>query len=168
LDGGPIEYESNTDKTKEKEKMAKTSSVHKIHASAGDAAVSGLFNGLLAGACMAGYLVIAGLLLGQGASFMGYFAAGSAVSPILGTISHLAVSAIYGIIFSLILHWLRAAQTHLLPGWTKGLAFALLLWLVAVLFVLPGPGVLLRTIPAVHFLMAHIVYGLMLGYRQKP
>ena len=98
---------------------------------------------------------------------MGYFASGAAVSPQLGILSHLAVSAVYGMLFGLILRWTRLGQFKSVPGWFTGLTYALLLWLAAILFILPGPGSLLKAIPVVHFLLAHIVYGLVLGLRQK-
>jgi hypothetical protein len=148
--------------------MEKLENLTKEKTSFGDAAVSGLFNGLVAGAAMAVYLVLAGLLLGHGAGFMSYFATGAVVSPQLGTLAHLGVSGIYGILYALLLRGMRFAKFTTVPGWAMGFAYALLLWLVAVLVVLPGPGALLKSIPAVHFLVAHGVYGLVLGLRQKP
>jgi hypothetical protein len=78
-------------------KMTELERLSKERISSGGAAVSRLFNGLLAGAAMAVYLVLAGLLLGQGVRFMDYFAAGVAVSPHLGIFCHLSVSAVYKI-----------------------------------------------------------------------
>lgn len=88
--------------------MDKTKIVTNQPASAGDAAVSGLFNGLIAGIAMGFYLVFAGLVDGQGITgYPAYFGLGKTQSP-------------------------------------------------------------LAAIPTLHFILAHLVFGLALGFLQKP
>lgn len=67
---------------------------------AGDAAVEGLINGILAGIVMA--VVVVGIETLAGASplaALAYFAVSNDASPFLGLFTHIAVSGIYGVIF---------------------------------------------------------------------
>jgi hypothetical protein len=49
------------------------------------------------------------------------------------------------------------------PLWPAGLAYGLVLLLVAEVIVLPATGSPLRDIPIVHFALAHVIYGVVLG-----
>jgi len=138
-------------------------------ASAGDAAVSGLFNGLLAGIAMGFYLVFAGLVDGQGLTgYLAYFGLGKTQSPLAGLLLHLAISGIYGVIYGAVRHWVGLDHNHLLPRWLVGMVYGLLTWVLAVYLILPGIGSSLVAIPTLHFILAHLVYGLALGFLQKP
>ena len=99
--------------------MEKTHTQIKPHSSIGDAAVSGLFGGLLGGLAMALVIILFSLFAGQGLSYMGYFSTATPVPPLQGLLMHLAVSAIYGMLFSLILHGLKVDRLNL-PGWLVG------------------------------------------------
>ena len=95
----------------------------------GDAAVDGLFAGILAGLGMAAYLVLSGLTGGTAPEVMvGRFDPGIDGGWLSGTLAHLAVSAVYGVIFaflfSLLVRWRPAAQRF---GWLVGLVYGLLL-----------------------------------------
>jgi hypothetical protein len=139
------------------------------HVSAGDAAVSGLFSGLLAGIVMGLYLVFAGLLAGQGvAGYLAYFGLGKAVTPLAGLMLHLAISGIYGIIFGVVRHWVGLDRRQAVPRWLVGLVYGLITWVLAVYLILPGLGSSLNQIPTLHFVLAHAVFGLVLGIQQKP
>jgi len=122
---------------------------------AGDAAVSGLLNGIVGGAAMAAYLLIA---LGIG----GESPAGGAASPLAGAVSHLAMSAIYGVVFALI--WRLIARRT--PGrglaMLGGLIYAGILFAAAEFVLLPAANSPMLDIP-VHFGIAHVIYGLVLG-----
>jgi hypothetical protein len=132
----------------------------------GDAAVDGLLAGGLAGVVMAVYLTVAGLTWGDGvAATLGHFDPGGTASPVVGVISHLAVSGVYGALFGI--GWrvvARLWQRLLAYAWVGGLAFGLALWGLAAVFLLPGAASALRAISPLHFAIAHLVYGLTLGF----
>jgi hypothetical protein len=148
--------------------MAKAKIFTKTQVSAGDAAVTGLFSGLQGGAAMAGIIVLFSILNGQGLSYLGYFSAGEPIIPLVGLVTHLAVSSIYGMLYALGRRLTGLDRRKLLPGWAAGLVFALGLWLIAVVLFLPAAKSLLLTLPWVVFLTGHIIYGLVVGLRQKP
>ncbi len=126
----------------------------------GDAAVDGLIHGAVAGAAMAVYLIVVGLVSGEGpAQMLARFDPGGGASPLTGGLMHLAVSGVYGIGFALI----RRLIGRRVPGWLAGLIYGVLLLLVAEAIVLPSAISPLRAIPALHFAVAHGLYGLTLG-----
>lgn len=131
----------------------------------GDTAVDGLLAGCGAGVVMALYLGLVGLWLGEGlAAMLGRFDPGLTGSPVMGTLAHLAMASIYGILFALIL---RLAPRHCLqrvPAWLAGLAYSLILLLAAVTVFLPLSGSPLQEISTLHFAIAHAIYGLAMGY----
>ncbi|MBI3243239.1 MAG: hypothetical protein HYZ49_13195 [Chloroflexi bacterium] len=131
----------------------------------GDAAVDGLLAGGMAGVLMAVYLAVAGLTWGDGIGVtLGHFDPGATASPVVGVISHLAVSGVYGALFGV--GWRLVArlwQRLSAYAWLGGLAFGLALWGLAGVVLLPGAASALRAVPPLHFVIAHIVYGLTLG-----
>lgn len=128
---------------------------------AGDAAVEGLVHGIIAGVAMAAYLVVAGLLGGDSpATMLGRFGLGSEASPIAGVLGHLAVSAVYGIIWGLI--WRSVHHRSGVPGSLAGIAYGLVLFLGSQVL-LPAAGSPRAAVPAVHLAVAHVIYGLVLG-----
>jgi len=134
----------------------------KQNSNLGDAAVDGLLAGLGAGVAMVVYLMISGMVAGEGAGeVLGRFGPGILVTPLAGTLSHLAVSAIYGVFFGVIIHPLR----NRFPGWLSGLVYGALLFLVAWFFLLPGSGSPLLELSPLRFGTAHLVYGIVLGWR---
>jgi len=135
--------------------------------SASDAAVSGLFNGLLGGCAMALVIVMFSLLAGQGAAYLSHFSSEVPVPPMQGLLMHLAVSSIYGLLFGLIRNWAWLNRLNRLPGWLVGLVYALGLWVLAVALLLPAAKSQMLNLPWVVFLAGHIAYGLVLGARQK-
>jgi hypothetical protein len=132
----------------------------------GDTAVDGLIAGLVAGAAMALYLVLAGVLTRAGPlGILGLFDPGRVGNAVTGTLAHLAVSAIYGAIGALVLAGLR----RLWPGlarlsWLAGLGYGLLLLGMAWWVMLPAVDSPLLQVTPIHFAIAHGVYGLVLGY----
>jgi len=128
---------------------------------AGDAAVDGLISGIVAGAVMALYLVIAGWLLGTDAGTMlARFDPGEATSPLRGALMHLAVSGVYGIVYALIATRLWRVRW---PGALKGIAYAAILFVVTEGLLLPRTQSPLLAIPWTHFAIAHLLYGATLG-----
>ncbi len=88
--------------------MADTRSVHDKDVTIGDVAVNGLLGGILAGAAMLVYLLVALGLGGESLStvLLRFGPADGAASPLFGAVDHLAVSGIYGMVFALIWHWI--------------------------------------------------------------
>ena len=142
--------------------------------STGDAAVDGLFGGVLAGIGMAAYLVLASLMLegGPGAMFS-RFEPGQEAAPLNGLLVHLAVSGVYGVVFGIGYQAIagrkreaRTARQAIVSGAVYGLALMLLAWLV----LLPGAGSALVEMPVAHFAIGHLIYGAILGvmlYRSR-
>ena len=148
--------------------MAKIEGRVKEKISTGDAAVNGLFNGILGGLAMAAVIVIFSLLAGKGLGYLAYFSTGTPVLPLLGLVMHLGVSSIYGMLYGLGRQWARLDRLTRLPAWLAGLVYAMGLWVFAVTLLLPATKALILTLPWVVFFTGHIAYGLVLGYRQKP
>lgn len=142
--------------------MDSTKSVSSSTSNAGDAAVGGLFQGLLAGLVMAGYLLIASLLQGIGPGELWSRFAGPPSSPWTGVLTHLAVSAIYGVIWGLLWRLLHRMLPRV-PAWVAGPVYGLVLLLIAqaaISTLYP----LMMDIGVVHRTVAHLIYGLVLGF----
>ncbi len=130
----------------------------------GDAAISGLFGGLLGGLAMALVILLFSLAAGQGPAYLGYFSTNTPFPPIQGLLMHLAVSSIYGMLYGLMLFWTRLERLKV-PGWLAGLIYALLLWVFAVTVLLPAAQSLMLRLPWYVFFGGHVAYGLVLGWR---
>jgi hypothetical protein len=128
---------------------------------ASETAIDGLGYGFLAGLVM--MVVLFGFGLFQGSSpaeVLDRFAPPLAERGTLTAgLAHLAVSAVYGAIFGLL--WSQLA-TRRLPGWLVGLAYGLVLLLVARFLQVSMPDEALN-LPFVQLLVAHLVYGGSLG-----
>lgn len=131
----------------------------------GDVAVDGLFSGLVAGIINGGILLVGGLLIGSNpVTTWGWFDPRVSSEPIAGGLLHLAISAVYGLIFALIFQgviriWKRASSL----GWFIGLLYGLMLWLLAEGIFLSGLDSKLQEIPLWLFVIFHSVFGLSLG-----
>ena len=148
--------------------MEKTNAYVPQHTSTGDSAVSGLFGGLQGGVAMAVVIVIFSLVAGKGLDYLGYFSSGTPVQPILGLLGHLAVSSIYGMLYGLLRHWIGLDRLVRVPGWLAGLIYALGLWVLAILVILPAAQSAFLTLSWVVFFTGHVAYGLVLGLRLRP
>lgn len=117
---------------------------------------------------MAAVLMIAGLLTGVGpASTIARFdpAGADAASPLTGALIHLAVSAVYGLLFGVLFRWLgRGRWAGRATAVILGLAYGLLLLLTAQGLIATSAGAGLREMPALHFAAAHVVYGVAVGW----
>jgi len=113
------------------------------------------------------YLSLAAFALLSGESpvaVASHFSTGELTSPWLGLFGHLAVSAIYGALFgALIWPVLRRASDRKIASWLGGLAFAAILLLLAQFAILPNTNSPLDILPYWHWVIAHGVYGLVLG-----
>jgi hypothetical protein len=127
----------------------------------GSAAVDGLMAGAAAGVAMLGYLLItsgdapAGLLN----RFTG---AGMESSPLMGAVGHLALSAIYGMIFALVWRALRGSPRRLFRI-IGAVIYGLVLFAASQWVILPTVGSPLLELPAMHWGIAHGIYGVVLG-----
>jgi hypothetical protein len=146
--------------------MSNSQPLIRARSSIGDAAVDGLLNGVVAGVVMAIYLMISGVLTGAGlAATLSAFDLGQGVSPVRGALIHLAVAAIYGMVFSLIYRLIGRGRSIGRGGNVLiGLAYGLLLWLITQIAFAAGINVVLSSLPAVHFAAAHLAYGALLGW----
>lgn len=133
--------------------------------SLGDASVDGLLAGIFAGAAMAAYLVLATVVERESpASLLSRFDPGSTGSWLTGLVAHLAVSAIYGLLFSIVYR----LMSQFAPGarrWRRmsGIGYGALLFLIARFLLLPVVDSPLMGITAIHFALSHAIYGLLLG-----
>ena len=141
--------------------MAPTNTYSSKSTTAGDAAVGGLFHGLVAGLAMAAYIVLIGLLQGIGPVMIWTRLGGALENPVSGLLAHLAVSGVYGVIWGLI-WWPIHRRLPQLPAWLGGLVYGLLLLVIAQAAV-AALNPLLMDIGLAHRAVAHLVYGLVLG-----
>lgn len=131
----------------------------------GDTAVDGLISGILAGLAMAAYLVLVGLLTGIPAIVMlGRFDPGIDGGWLISTLAHLAVSGVYGVVFALLFAVMVRIRRPLLRfGWLIGLIYSLVLVALARGVLLPIAGSALLEIEPTHLVIAHVIYGLVVG-----
>jgi heme A synthase len=145
--------------------MTQEQFVMRKKATTGDAAVDGLLAGIAAGVVMALFLLIVGALSGVSpADVVGRFAPAQANSPLVGLLTHLAVSAIYGVIYGLLFLALSQLRSGLARfGWLAGFVYGLLLYAIASGAIRAGAdsGLAYYTTPIL--LAAHAVYGLVTG-----
>ena len=97
----------------------------------GDTAVNGLIAGILAGLVMAAYLVLSGVLSGfSPAVMLGRFDPGMDGRWLIGTLAHLAVSGVYGVIFASLVFDFGAHAAVAAALWLAGGAglWACLIW----------------------------------------
>jgi hypothetical protein len=132
----------------------------------GDVAVDGLLAGMGAGVIMGLLLAILGLLDGSNpVELLGRFDPAGQDQALVGGLMHLAMSAIYGVLFAIVYHFLagRWAATRRW-GWLIGAGYGLALWLAAQFVFLPRTGAALAEIAPLHFALGHLAYGEALGY----
>ncbi len=133
--------------------------------SAGDTAVDGLVAGLPAGLGMAIVLALTGLLSGRPPLVtLGYFDPAQAGNWLTGLLAHLAVSAIYGVVFAL----LMGIVGRIRPSWQRlvvvwGAVYGLVLLAVAYGVWFTAVTAPLSQIAAWQMGASHVVYGLSLG-----
>jgi hypothetical protein len=146
--------------------MSNSQPLIRARSSIGDAAVDGLLNGVAAGIVMAMYLILIGVVTGGGVTtILSAFDLGQGTSPVRGVLIHLAVAAIYGIVFSLLYRLLGRRKSIGRSGNVMiGLAYGLLLWLITQIAFATGINVALSSLPTAHLAVAHAIYGAVLGW----
>ena len=145
--------------------MDNSKSLMRAHRSVGDAAVDGLLNGLIAGSIMTIYIALIGVTMGTNlAAVLSAFDLGQGTSPVRGVLIHLAIAAIDGMIFSLIYRLIEQHRTVGQGGSVLiGLVYGLLLWSIAQVAITAGINDSLGSLPVVHLVVAHVIYGVTLG-----
>lgn len=129
-----------------------------------DQAVDGLLRGLAAGVAMILFLALATALAGRDVvEMLASLAATESARPFNGVLSHLAVSAVFGIVWGVAAPLLLRRTTLPLRLW--GMLYALPLYSIAQPAILPGEA--LVQIPAILFLFGHFTYGVTLGVLQS-
>ena len=145
--------------------MDKTGQISRNKSGVSNLAVDGLIYGLISGAAMVLSLAALALLSGETpGAYLEHFSAAGLTSPLQGLLSHLAVSAIYGVIFGA-LGWpvlVRFSSSKMI-GWLGGVVYAILLLILAQTAILPGTGSPLAQLPIWQWALGHGVYGLVLG-----
>ncbi len=132
------------------------------------AAVSGAFNGLLAGVFMELYVLLAGMVVaGSNWAYMSYLDLAHSGSPLQAVFTQLGVSLLFGAVFGMFCFWSGLVKERVLPPWLAGLAYAMLLWALAAMLVLPQDQFTMNTLSSVYLLFAYMVYGLIMGLRQR-
>ena len=146
--------------------MDNSKSLVRARSSIGDAAVDGLLNGAIAGLVMAIYLLVFGVAAGAGlAATLSALDLGQGTSPVRGALIHLAVAAIYGMVFSLIYRLIERSRPIGRGGtMIMGVTYSLGLWLITQIAFASGIHVALSSLPAVHLAVAHALFGLTLGW----
>ena len=130
-----------------------------------DVILDGLFGGLAGGVVMGVYLVLWGWMAGRSPeTVLGLFDPGQSGVATAGALTHLAVSAVYGIFFGLLWWTLRWSLHLAVPSSLTGIAYGLALLSVAKAVILPLSGTPLAEIPTLHFALAHMMYGAVLGW----
>lgn len=131
----------------------------------GDTAVDGLLAGLIGGVLMTLFLALVGWAGGAPPqATVALFDPAQTGNWLSGLLAHLAVSAIYGLVLALLLRGVRRIR----PSWARfswllGLAYGLLLYGVVQTALATGIDSGLVQFTAVILLIAHAIYGLVLG-----
>ena len=145
--------------------MDKTGQISRNRLGVSNLAVDGLIYGLISGVAMVLSLAAFALLSGETpAAYLEHFSAGGLTSPLQGLLSHLAVSAIYGVLFgALIWSVLVRFSSAKIISIIAGLVYAAFLLFMAQTAILPGTSSPLAQLPFWQWAMSHVVYGLTLG-----
>jgi len=146
--------------------MDKTGQLLKTKESSKNLAVDGLLFGLVGGIAMAVILLAFALISGEApATLLARFGTGNSTSPLQGLLSHLAVSATYGLLFGTVF-WplLKRLSSPKQFAWLGGIVYAVLLLLLSQFVLLPSAHSPLLQIPFWEWAAGHLVYGMVLGY----
>lgn len=126
---------------------------------AGEVAVDGLLRGILAGIVMMALLIVLGWREGLVPSeVIEAFGTRTPSNVVNGLFSHIAISAIYGILWAFLLN--AGLNKLKAPRWLIGMGYGLLLYGITRLL---GPLSGLAVLNPVSLAVANIVYGAVLG-----
>ena len=128
-------------------------------------AVDGVIFGVVAGVAMFLSLMVLALFSGQAPGVvLARFSGGGSTSPLFGLLGHLGVSAIYGVLFGVLI-WpvLMRFSPGKISAVLAGILYAGFLVLLAQIAILPGMNSSLSQIPFWQWALGHGIYGLVLG-----
>jgi hypothetical protein len=129
--------------------------------STSEAAVEGLLRGIAAGIAMLAFLLVTGLVMGDPERQTILAAGGElAASPVTSLFAHLAVASFYGLLWGPAWRWI--SRHSALPAWMAGMAYGIVLFVLAqsLAQALPLP---LQQLSSGVMLAAHSFYGFVLG-----
>ncbi|MBI4789274.1 MAG: hypothetical protein HY782_19755 [Chloroflexi bacterium] len=131
----------------------------------GDVAVDGLLAGLGAGVAMAIVLTAVGAVSGDApTSVLARFDPSERAHPLVGALMHLAAAGVYGLLFGVIWRAMGRRMSGRITALASGIVYGLALFVLAETVLLPSARSPLLAIPASAFGLAHVVYGLTLGW----
>jgi RNA polymerase sigma-70 factor, ECF subfamily len=108
---------------------------------------------------------IAALVLGAAAMAN----TGSSLAPVaIGAAIHLLTALVFSILFRLVCQWIGHPPTRAGVPLLVGLAYGLLLWLIAIVCIVPRLDTWLAEIAPLSFFLQHLVYGGVLGLICPP
>lgn len=137
--------------------------VTRVSKGIGDAAVDGLLRGVAAGLAMALVLAVSGLFAQLSIGFvLSRFDPTSNGSALTGLLAHLATAGIYGVIFALLTAPIAARLGVRLV--LVGLVYGVILLLISRGVIASEVGAPLRSLPVAGWTLAHLVYGVTLGW----
>jgi hypothetical protein len=130
-----------------------------------DLAVDGFIAGILSGMAMGVVLFLGEWILGgMAGEFLNLFSPFANYPLVSGGLVHLAVSSIYGLVFGLVVFLVYKILRGRLPLAVLGLVYGLVLFFLAQTAFVTGIGSALQAIPGWLFLLAHLMYGGLLGF----
>lgn len=143
--------------------MAEGKILTKASRSLGDVAVDGLLRGVAAGIAMAVVLTVSGLAAQFSVQFvMSRFDPTGAGSALTGLLAHLATAGIYGLLFALITAPAAPRLGNRIV--LAGVVYGVILLLISRGLIANELGAPLRTLPSAGWVLAHVAYGLVLGW----
>lgn len=133
----------------------------------GDSIIMGILGGTISGIVMIGYLVAIGLVDGETPAMMfSRFDIRGGMNPLVGVLTHLSVSGVYGLLYTLGVQYILRRRVERPLVWFKGLLglfYGGLLLYLAWFVILPGTGAPLEQVKFAHLAIAHAIYGFVLG-----
>jgi len=133
------------------------------HPSWGDRAVASMLQGLIGGLLMGVILMLGDLVAGHSLlEAIDVFNPFGQQAALQGWLLHLGVSAVYGVLFGLLLPIVPKG----VPGWLAGLVYGTLLFALARYVLLAHANFGMAALPALTLWFGHAAYGLALGLRR--
>lgn len=146
--------------------MMDTKSISAKSTTASDAVIDGLVAGVISGVVMLAFILIVEIVVSDvsPSQTLSWFVPERSQPPLFGGLIHIAISAIYGMVFGWIWNLVRDHLPWRVPAWLLGLIYSMAIFIFGIWVILPGINSALLVIPSWLFGFAHAVYGLLLGW----
>ena len=120
--------------------MMDTKSMSAKSTTASDAVIDGLVAGVISGVVMLAFILIAEFVFSDvsPSQTLSWFVPERTQTPLFGGLIHIAISAIYGMVFGWIWNLVRDRLPWRLPAWLLGLAYSMAIFLLGIWVILPG------------------------------